>query len=123
MALNYGSYAEVVRQAGFGATWSALPHVLRPLGDLLLSWLPLRPLYVLCAALTVAVSLCGLARVVRRSAIGWSLVLYLAILAVWPYACDRFLWIMLPWLLLVAAIWCVAVARYRPLLVWLLLLS
>ncbi len=123
MALNYGSYAEVVRQAGLGATWSTLPHVLRPLGDLLLSWLPLRPLYVLCAALTVAVSLCGLARVVRRSAIGWSLVLYLAILAVWPYASDRFLWIMLPWILLVAASGGLALWRHRPLHVPLTLLA
>ena len=115
MALNYGSYAEVVRQAGFGATWSTLPHVLRPLGDLLLSWLPLRPLYLLCAALTVAVSLWGLARVVRRSAIGWSLVLYLAILAVWPYASDRFLWIMLPWILLIGASGGFALWRHRQL--------
>src|SRR5439155_1705612 len=115
MALNYGSYAEVVRQAGFGATWSTLPHVLRPLGDLLLGWLPLRPLYLLCAALTVAVSLWGSARVVRRSVCGWSLRLLLAILAVWPYASDRFLWIMLPWILLIGASGGFALWRHRQL--------
>ncbi|OLB04564.1 MAG: hypothetical protein AUH06_11745 [Gemmatimonadetes bacterium 13_2_20CM_69_27] len=123
MALNYGSYAEVVQQAGFGASWSTLSHVLRPLGDLFLSWLPLRPLYFLCAALTVAVSLYGLARVMRRSAIGWSLLLYFAILAVWPYASDRFLWIMLPWIVLIGASGGVALWRHRPLHVPLTLLA
>src|SRR2546430_16503402 len=114
MALDYGSCAEVVQQAGFGATWSTLSPVLRPLGDLFLSWLPLRPLYFLCAALTVAVSLYGLARVMRRSAIGWSLLLYFAILAVWPYASGRVLWIMLPLVVLIGGRGGVGLWRDRP---------
>src|SRR5256885_17201142 len=59
----------------------------------------------------------------RRSAIGWSLLLYFAILAVWPYASDRFLWIMLPWILLIGASGGLALWRHPPLHVPLTLLG
>src|SRR5207244_6432746 len=120
---GYGRAAEVGQEWGFGASASSPSRVLRALGGLSRSWRPGRPRYFLCAALTVAVSLYGLARVMRRSAIGWSLLLYFAILAVWPYASDRFLWIMLPWIVLIGASGGVALWRHRPLHVPLTLLA
>src|SRR5207249_3162434 len=60
----------------------------------------------------------GVYLLLRRSSIGWTLVLYLLILAVWPFPSDRFLWGVLPWLGLAwtasaAALWPVLWHRFR----------
>lgn len=98
MAINYGSYFEVLRGAGLGVTWSALRELPRPLGDLTLRWLPGAALYYPFAAAALATLLCGLFLLCRRSSIGFTLLGYLAILAVWPFPVDRFVWVVLPWL-------------------------
>jgi hypothetical protein len=49
----------------------------------------------------VAIGLYGLWLCCRRSSIGFTLIGYLAILAIWPFPPDRFLWAVLPWIALV----------------------
>jgi len=97
MATNYGSYFEVVHQAGLGLFWASLSDLPRPLGALTLSWLP-SALYYVFGATALTVLLYGLVLLARRSSIGFTLLGYFAILAVWPFPSDRFIWVVLPWL-------------------------
>lgn len=113
LAINYGSYGEVVKQAGLAAFGSSALDLVRPLGALTLGWLPNRPLYYLFGAAALAIGLYGLWLLTQRSAIGFTLLGYFAILAVWPFAPDRFLWAVLPWLGLTWAAGAVALYR-RP---------
>jgi len=108
MATNYGSYFEVLKTAGLGVFWPSLRDLPRPLGDLTLQWLPVPGLYYVFATAALAVLIYGLVLMVRRSSIGLTLVCYLAILAVWPFPVDRFVWVVLPWLGLA---WFAAVVR------------
>ncbi len=110
LAINYGSYGEVVRQAGVGAFGASAADLSRPLGAITLGWLPSVPLYYLFAAPSLAVGAYGLWVLARRSSAGLALAGYLAILALWPFPPDRFLWALLPWLALawtagVVALW------------------
>lgn len=110
LALNYGTYAEHVMQAGLAGLRASVPDLPRPLVAITLGWVPLAPVRHAFAAAAVAVGLYGLWVLQRRSAIAATLVSYLAILAVWPSPPDRFLWAVLPWLALVwgvgaAALW------------------
>src|SRR5438552_2190723 len=98
MATNYGSYFEVLKGAGLGVFWPSLRELPRPLGDLTLSWLPAAALYYAFAVAALAILVYGLALTVRRSSVGLTLLCYLAILAVWPFPVDRFVWAVLPWL-------------------------
>ena len=116
IALNYGSYGEILRQTGLSALGVSAPDLPRPLEALTLGWIPVRWLYHLAATATLAVGLYGLAVLVRRSAIGYTLVFYLLMLAVWPYPPDRFLWAVLPWLALAWAIGALALWRRSALL-------
>jgi len=98
LAINYGSYGEVVRQSGLGAFGRSAPDLIRPLGAITLWWLPWRWLYYGFGVPALGIGLYGLWLLARRSGIGLTLVGYLAILAVWPFLADRFLWAVLPWL-------------------------
>jgi len=100
LTINYGGYGETVRQAGVGVLWRSVPDLLRPLGALTLGWLPFAWLYYLVGAAALGVGLYGLLLLIRRSAIGFTLVGYFGILALWPFPSDRFLWGVLPWLVL-----------------------
>jgi hypothetical protein len=100
LAINYGSYGEVVKQTGLSAFGSRAPDLMRPLGMITLGWLPIRALYYLFGLSALAIGVYGLWLLSRRSAIGFTLLGYLAILAVWPFTPDRFLWAVLPWLAL-----------------------
>jgi hypothetical protein len=101
LALNYGSYAEVLRQTGLGALGTSAWSLPRPLlGVLTVGWVPWGPVRLVLGVATAAVGIYGLARVARRSSIGLVLLGYVAILATWPYPADRFLWAVLPWLAL-----------------------
>jgi hypothetical protein len=111
LALNYGSYGQTLRQTGLTALGVSAPDLPRPLEALTLGWIPVRWLFHLAATATLAVGLYGLAILTRRSAIGYTLVFYLLILAVWPYPPDRFLWAVLPWLALAWGIGAVALWR------------
>ena len=67
----------------------------------------------MAATATLGIGLYGLALLSRRSAIGFTLVFYLLILAVWPYPPDRFLWAVLPWLAVAWTIGVIALWRRR----------
>ena len=100
LALVYGTYGAPLKEAGFSAISGNVRDLSRPLEILAFGWITFRPLYVLLATAALAVGLYGLFLVSRCSAIGWSLIFYLLILAVWPYPPDRFIWVILPWLAL-----------------------
>ncbi|HEX4573862.1 MAG TPA: hypothetical protein VH158_01930 [Gemmatimonadales bacterium] len=101
LAADYGTYGDLVRQTGLGAVRASVTDLPRPLGVLAFSWVPARWIYYVCGVPSLAIGLYGLWLVSRRSAIGFTLAGYLAILAVWPFPPDRFLWAVLPWLALV----------------------
>ncbi len=118
MATNYGSYFETIRGTGLGAFWPSLRELPRPLGDLTLRWLPAPVLYYAFGAAALCMLLYGLGLMLRRSSIGFTLVCYLGILAIWPFPVDRFIWAVLPWLGLAwaaAALRVWQLARLRPL--------
>ena len=98
LALGYGNYSSHLSQAGLSAIAVNVPDLSRPLEVITLGWIPVRWVYDVCATLALGVGLYGVAVLVRRSSIGWSLIFYLLILAVWPHPPDRFLWAVLPWL-------------------------
>ena len=100
LALVYGTYGAPLTEAGFSAVAGNVRDLSRPLGVLAFGWINVRWLYVLLATMALGVGLYGLVVLSRRSTIGWSLVFYVIILAVWPYPPDRFIWVVLPWLAL-----------------------
>lgn len=100
LAINYGSYGEVLKQTGLGALGSSALDLPRPLFAITLGWLPRIPALVFGLAALV-IGLWGLWVFLRRSSIGLTLLGYGAILAIWPFPPDRFLWAVLPWLALV----------------------
>jgi hypothetical protein len=77
-----------------------VPDLSRPLEALTLGWIPIRWVYDILATMALGIGLYGLALLSRRSVVGWTLIFYLLVLAVWPYPPDRFLWAVLPWLTL-----------------------
>ncbi len=103
LALGYGTYFAHVSQAGLSAVVVNVPDMSRPLEALAFGWIPLRWLYTILATASLAVGLYGLWLISRRSAIGLSLLFYFVILAIWPHPPDRFLWAVLPWLVLMWA--------------------
>lgn len=100
LAANYGTYGDLVRQAGW--RWlsaDAVWDVLRPLGYV--AFATVRPAWHLLPGLP-ALALLGAGGVVlarRTPALGWSLACYVVVVLLWPYAPDRFLWAVLPVLL------------------------
>ncbi len=113
MAINYGSYGEVVQQSGLGAFGRSAPDLVRPLGAITLGWLPYWWLYYLFGVPALAVGLYGFWLLARRSAIGFTLAGYFAILALWPFLVDRFVWAVLPWLGLVFGAGVVSLGKTR----------
>jgi hypothetical protein len=112
LAAGYGTYADLLRQAG--SRWlnpDAVWDVLRPLGYVAFAtvwpawhWLPGLP--------ALAVLVIGAVALVRRApALGWSMGFYAVIVLLWPYAPDRFLWAVLPMLLVALALGGVGVWR------------
>lgn len=114
LAINYGGYGETVRQAGLGVLWRGAPGLLRPLGALTLGWLPVTWLYYPACAAALGIGSFGLWLLIRRSAIGLTLVGYFLILVLWPFPSDRFLWGVLPWLALTWAAGAVGLVRAYP---------
>jgi hypothetical protein len=111
LAVNYGSYGAILRLTGLSAVGVSAPDLPRPLEVLTLGWIPSRWVFHLLATAALGVGLYGLALLSRRSAIGFTLMFYLAILAIWPYPPDRFLWAVLPWLALAWVIGAIAIWR------------
>ena len=114
LALGYGSYLAPVRHAGLSAVAVNVPDISRPLEALTLGWIPVRWIYDILATIALGIGLYGLALLSRRSAIGFTLIFYLLILAVWPYPPDRFLWAVLPWLALAWAAGALEIWRRWP---------
>jgi hypothetical protein len=115
-ASNYGTYGDFLRQGGAG--WlspASLLEIVRPLGAIALPPAP-AVLRIVLGLAALAVLLTGF--VVLTKAVpsaGWMLWCYFAIVAVWPYAPDRFLWGVLPWLAVafVAGVYWMADGRRR----------
>jgi hypothetical protein len=114
LALVYGTYSAPLSQAGLSAVAGNIRDLSRPLEVLALGWVPLRWLYIVLATAALGVGLYGLALLARRSAIGFALVFYAIILAVWPYPPDRFIWVVLPWLALTWTVGAVELWRRWP---------
>ena len=114
LALGYGTYFAHLSQAGLSAIGTNVPDMSRPLEGLAFGWIPVRWLYELVSLLALGIGLFGLALFTRRSAIGFVLIFYLIILAIWPHPPDRFLWAVLPWLVLAWAIGAFELARRWP---------
>ena len=112
LAANYGRYGDLLRQAGWRwVTPDLLWDVLRPLGYLAFAavrpvWHPLLGVPALAVLITGGVALAR-----RAPALGWSLALYMVVVLLWPYAPDRFLWAVLPLLVVALAMGGVAVWR------------
>jgi hypothetical protein len=96
---NYGTYGDLLAQAGWGAVSPMnLLDLVKPMGAVALApfhgWLRF---YVGVPALVVLVA--GFVPLLMRApALGWTLLTYLAIVFVWPYGPDRFLWAAWPFL-------------------------
>jgi len=100
IASDYGSYFDTVKSVGLGALGSSVTDLPRPLSVLTLNWVPSRLAYFAFGIPALVVGCYGLVLMMVRSALGWTLVLYLGILALWPFPPDRFLWAVLPGLAL-----------------------
>ena len=111
LALGYGTYFAHVSQAGLSAIKVNLRDMPRPLDALAFGWIPFRWVYNVLAAISLGIGFYGLWFVLRRSAIGLFLVFYFIILVIWPHPPDRFLWAVLPWLVLVWALGAIEIAR------------
>lgn len=112
LAANYGTYSDLLRQAGWRwITPDLLWDVLRPLGYL--AFAAVRPVWhPWFGAPALVVLVAGSVALARRApALGWSLALYVVVVLLWPYAPDRFLWALLPVLVVALAMGGVAVWR------------
>ena len=114
LALGYGTYLAHIDQAGLSAIATNVPDMSRPLETLAFGWIGVRWLYAMLSILALGVGLYGLVLLTRRSAIGFTLIFYLIILAIWPHPPDRFLWAVLPWLALAWAAGLLELARRWP---------
>lgn len=115
LALNYGTYGDVLAQTGLGAVGRSAPDLVRPLAAITLGWVPVAAARYVLGAAALAILLHGLVRLARRSSIGFTLACYLLILALWPYPPDRFLWVVLPWLAVAWTAGAAALWRHRRL--------
>lgn len=98
-AANYGTYGDLLRQGGTSLlSFDSLLEMTRPLGAITLPPIPpvLRIVLGLNALVILFAGFAALTKLVPS--VGGMLWCYLAIIAVWPYAPDRFLWGVLPWL-------------------------
>lgn len=99
IASNYGTYGDLLRQNGTGfLTGQSFLEVARPLAAIALPPMPeiFRVILGLNALLVLFAGFVALTQV--APSVGWMLWCYLAIVAVWPYAPDRFIWGALPWI-------------------------
>ncbi len=102
---NYTTYFAEVKDAGPGAVLGGLKlRALEPLAALMVPRTPPWAWYPLAAATVVAL-LAGALRAARQApALVAALAIYLAVVSLWPFPPHRFVWIVLPWLLLLIAL-------------------
>ncbi len=98
LATVYGSYGDVVNGAGIGSVISGADlRVFGPAARLLIPSLP-GVLWWLVACTVAGVSVYGAFKLWPRArALVLTLALYSTVVTVWPYAPDRFVWVLLPW--------------------------
>ena len=99
LASNYGTYGAFLKQGGMAwLSLGSLAELARPLSGIALPPLPLL-LKLPLGLVALAVLVLGVARLlIDAPALGFTLLCYTAIVMVWPYQPDRFLWGVLPWL-------------------------
>jgi len=99
LAANYGTYGQYLAQAGVSGLLGGLNfEALSPFPRLLLPGVPTVLWYAL-TVLLIAVAAVGIVTLRRKvPTLLWVLVPYVAIVVVWPYTPDRFMWILVPWL-------------------------
>lgn len=104
IAANYGTYGQYVAQAGLGALIAGLDlSGFAPLARLILPPLP-AALWLPAAITVVALALWGAVKSYGRApALVLTLLFYGAVVTLWPFAPDRFVWIVLPWIFLFLA--------------------
>lgn len=101
---NYGTYLQDLRQTGLRGLIAGLNvGVLSPVTRLALPPVPDWVRWPLAAGLLSAMLGGGVLVARRVPALLATLGVYLVIVAVWPFAPDRFVWIILPWLALLLA--------------------
>lgn len=107
IAPNYGTYGQYVAQAGLGGLLSGLDmRGFAPIARLVLPTLP-TVLWIAAAVAVVALVIWGAARAYEDArALVLTSLFYGAVVILWPFAPDRFLWIMLPWVFLFLATAC-----------------
>lgn len=104
LGANYGTYGGELTAAGLGAVFSTHAlGVLLPLAGVLLPPLPPLIWYGLAGVLGLLLVWGGIAAWRHAPALVAALVVYVLIAALWPYAPDRFVWAVFPWLLLLLA--------------------
>jgi hypothetical protein len=105
LVANYGTYAADVGQSG---VWTLVGQAnpfrpFDPLARLTLPPMPVLLWYLLAVVLSAAVVWGGITAFPRAKA--WVITLggYAVIVAAWPFAPDRFVWIILPWVAVLLA--------------------
>jgi hypothetical protein len=107
LVANYGTYTQFAEQAGLQGLAAGLDlRALQAFPRLLLPPVP-PPAWHALAALLFAVLAVGVARLWRSvPALFATLVPYVGIVVLWPFTPDRFMWILLPWVALLAVTGC-----------------
>lgn len=100
IAFNYGSLNEPLRQAGWTFVAGNVADLPRPLAAITLTWVPVAAARIVVGLAALVVLGAGLVLLTRRSSVGITLVAYGAVLVVWPFVSDRFIWAVLPWIAL-----------------------
>jgi len=101
---NYGTYGQFAGQAGIVGVVAGLDlRAFDPLRRLLLPAAPALIAWPLTGLLVTTLGV-GVWRAFKESPVlASTVVLYLGVVTLWPYAPDRFVWIALPWIALLLA--------------------
>ena len=98
---NYGTYGQLVQQSGLDAVLAGFNwRVLEPVGQLLLPDGPTWWLMSTRVALAALLVWGGVRLRKRVPALIWTLAFYLAVVLFWPFAAERFVWAIIPWVFL-----------------------
>jgi hypothetical protein len=114
IAANYGTYMAAVGQTGFLEVVRGIDlRAFAPLARLTLPAVP-APIWLLLAGLLAAAVAWGVWKIARRvPAFAVTLILYVAVVALWPFTPDRFMWIVLPWMAMLGVVGATAAWRSK----------
>ncbi len=112
IASNYGTYLAAAGQAGFLDILRGIDlRVFAPLARLTLPAVPAWIGLALAGLLMASVVWGAVTVAPRVPALVTTLGVYLAVVTVWPFAPDRFVWIVVPWMVLLAVVGSMAAWR------------